>query len=83
MDDLPTFVADEWFDRDKDYPGLKVALVKLDRERYQKDIDELSRSNVIIDGKLYRCLGVERFMHGEPWHEGERVGLGVIEIQSA
>lgn len=29
----------------------------------------------LIDGKLYRVIGVERFMHMPPWHAGEQIGL--------
>ena len=36
---------------------------------------------VEINNKVYYLRGVERFMHREPWKQGERIGLIVAEVK--
>jgi hypothetical protein len=55
----------------------QVVIVPLDRERDEAGIQELVGAEVLIDGKVHRVLGVERFMHMPPWSEGELVGLAL------
>lgn len=66
----PNFHAFDWFE----IAGRgRVAATKLDRDT--DDFSHVLASEVIIDGDLYRCRGVERFAHRPPWHVGESIGL--------
>lgn len=60
---------------------LRVFAVRLDRTRDDAGMAELARSEVEIDGKVWQCRGVERFMHMGPWSQGEMVGLGVVPVR--
>lgn len=40
-----------------------------------KDFSHLFNKPVIINGKMHKCIGVERFMHCPPWRAGEEIGL--------
>ena len=66
----PNFVASEWT---KIKGRGRLAIVVLDRDT--ADFSHLVNQEVEIDGKSYRCIGVERFAHMPPWRQGESVGL--------
>lgn len=71
----PSFHALEWFT----IPTLgRCATVLLDRDT--SDFAHLIGCEVLIDGRLYRCRSVERFLHSPPWHMGETVSLLVEEV---
>jgi hypothetical protein len=69
----PRFQSDGWFT----VRGRRVAAVACDRERH--DFADLLGSTVQIDGRFYRCLGVERRAHAAPWRQGEPIGLMIEE----
>lgn len=50
-----------------------VFVVANDRECY--DFAHLLNQEVMIDGTVYLCRGVERFAHLPPWRKGEKIGL--------
>jgi hypothetical protein len=71
----PAFHAFAWFPLPD---GRRLASVLLDRETM--DFAHLLRQEVLIDGALYRCTGVERFVHSPPWLRGEQIGLAVVPL---
>lgn len=71
---MPSFRATDWFM----VRGKKVAAVACDRER--DDFADVLGMNIQIDGRSYRCLGVEKRMHTAPWREGEPIGLMVETV---
>lgn len=71
---LPFFRARAWYPHPHGWPFWIVATA-LDRTR--EDLRSLIGHEVIVDAALYRCLGVERFLHSSPWLRDEEVGLMV------
>jgi len=55
----------------------QIFVVENDERR--KNFDDLIGSEVEIDGKKYKCHGVERKLHAPPWTVGERIGILVKE----
>jgi hypothetical protein len=43
------------------------------------DFDWLIGHDAIIDGKTYKIVGVERFMHSPPWKKGEDISLLIAD----
>ena len=39
------------------------------------NFSHLIGQSVVIDGTVFTCKAVERFLHCPPWYEGELVGL--------
>lgn len=75
---IPTFVARNWYE----ITGRgTLAGVELDRED-DGSFSHLSGQTVRIDGKLYRCTGVERYLHTPPFRKGEAVSLMVKPIEN-
>jgi len=55
-----------------------VFVTKLDRET--KDFGHIIGAFIRIDGKVYKGLGVERYTHCAPWHEGEPIAIATEEF---
>jgi hypothetical protein len=71
----PCFRATDWLT----IPGRgRSAITTLDRTT--QDFAHLVGQEVIIDGTLYVCRAVERFLHSPPWQAGESIGLLVEEL---
>lgn len=75
MSEIPTFKATEWR-RDKGRGW--TASVACDRERDRDKHGLIGK--VEIDGEIFECVGVERFMPRRPIAKGEVIGLLVREI---
>lgn len=72
---LPEFHALEWARiRNRGF----VAIVECDKER-DREHTGLPGIDVLIDGELFHCTGVERHVPAFPIQPGERIGLLVRE----
>lgn len=72
---IPSFVSLSWYHIDGRGDACST---KLDRET--RDFSHLIQKEIEVDGVRYKCLGVERFLHGEPWIKGEHIGLLVEKL---
>jgi hypothetical protein len=78
ISNYPFFISNDKFICRKDERGDYEFAVLLDRET--TDFQHLIGKHVIIDDKVYKCIGVNRFSHMPPWRQGEPVGLRVEKI---
>lgn len=56
-----------------------VALCELPRT--YENLRDLIGAEVVLDGRLVECIGVEAFAHMPPFRQGERVGIVYKEIE--
>lgn len=72
----PMFVSQGWW-REKGRGWYGLVCCDIERNR---DNPGLTDTQVMIDGEVFECIGVERHMPATPIAPGERIGLLVREI---
>jgi hypothetical protein len=73
--DTPTFSNIGWATSG----GLRIAVVKCDRQRPAKNSGLVNRT-VMIDGKHWYCTGLDRDSKGDTILPGERIYLWVRPV---
>lgn len=71
---IPAFKAEECF-------NLKHGIVFTGKSPI--DFDEEDNpfpSEIIVNRKLYKVIGVNKYMHCSPWHAGESIAVLVNEV---
>jgi hypothetical protein len=75
MDEEIAFTAGDWYEVE----GRGWAAVTT-LDRTTADFAHLIGKSVVIDGRKYICLAVERFLHNPPWRKGEPISLLVEDV---